>query len=97
MMNPDELNLNDGRIFGVYFVKRTTGEVRHMVCRTGVTKHLKGGNKAYDAASKLLLTVYDVQKEGYRSIPLDAVIQIEHHGTVTPGPLFDQFQAEEVA
>jgi hypothetical protein len=97
MMNPDELNLNDGRIFGVHFVKRTTGEVRHMVCRTGVTKHLKGGDKSYDAAAKKLLTVYDVQKEGYRSIPLDAVIKIEHHGTVTPGPLFDQFQAEEVA
>lgn len=97
MMNPDELNLNDGRIFGVYFVKRTTGEVRHMVCRTGVTKHLKGGDKSYDAAAKKLLTVYDVQKEGYRSIPLDAVIQIEHHGTVTPGPLHGQVQIEEAA
>ena len=97
MIDPNTLDLNDGHIFSVHFVKRTNGEVRHMLCRTGVTKYLKGGGKSYDAASKSLLTVYDVQKQGYRSVPLEAIIQIDHHGTTTPGPLFSQTQTEEAA
>ena len=32
-----------GRVFGVRFIKRTTGEVRDMNCRGGVRKHLRGG------------------------------------------------------
>lgn len=97
MIDPEKLGLNDGHIFSVRFVKRTNGEVRHMLCQTGVTKHLKGGDKAYDASSKGLLSVYDVQKGGYRSIPLESIIQVDHHKTTTPGPLFGQIQTEEAA
>lgn len=70
----------DGRIFSVTFTKRTTGEIRHMVCRLGVQKHLKGGEKAFDDAEKGLLTVFDTQKSGYRSIACESISQIKIDG-----------------
>jgi len=74
--------VSDGSLFSVEFVKRTTGETREMLCRTGVKAHLKGGVKKFDDKEKNLLTVYDVQKNGYRSIPLDAIIRVKIHGKV---------------
>lgn len=65
-----------GKFFSVLFIKRTTGKPRMMVCRGGVRKHLKGGEQAYDPAEKQLATVFDVQKGGYRTIPLDAVLEV---------------------
>ena len=65
--------VDDGSIFYVEFIKRTTGELRKMQCRLGVKKHLKGGSKAYDSAAKNLLTVFDMKAEGYRSIPLESI------------------------
>ena len=63
----------DGRIFGVSFIKRSTGELRHMRARVGVKSHLRGGKKGYDAEVKNLLTVFDVDANGYRSIPLEGI------------------------
>jgi hypothetical protein len=74
--------VSDGSLFSVEFIKRTTGEKREMLCRTGVRAHLKGGTKKFDDKEKQLLTVYDVQKNGYRSIPLDAIIRVKIHGRV---------------
>ncbi|CAB4149095.1 hypothetical protein UFOVP529_48 [uncultured Caudovirales phage] len=70
----------EGKIFSVKFVKRTTGEVREMVARTGVKAHLKGGDAAYSFSAKSLLSVYDLQAKGYRSIPLDAIVSIKAGG-----------------
>ncbi len=69
------LNTN-GRIFGVEFVKRSTGELRRMNARLGVTKHLKGGTRAYDPAAHALLCVFDLQKGAYRSVALDALTRV---------------------
>ena len=63
----------DGKIFQVEFVKRTTGELRKMRCRLGVNKHLKGGKKAYSTKDKQLLTVFDMEAKGYRSIPVEGI------------------------
>ena len=71
---------SDGKIFSVTFVKRTTGEIRAMTCRLGVTKHLKGGDKAYDPKDYDLVTVFDMQKQGYRSIPIDAILDLKIKG-----------------
>ena len=71
---------SNGAIFGVDFVKRTTGEVRKMTARLGVKKHLKGGEAAYDAAAKDLIFVYDVAAKGYRSIALDAIKAVRFGG-----------------
>ena len=51
-----------------------------MQCRMGVKKHLKGGDKAYDAKSKGLLTVYDLNAKGYRSIPVENVLRLSVNG-----------------
>jgi hypothetical protein len=71
---------SNGSIFGVDFVKRTTGESRKMTARLGVKKHLKGGEAAYDAKAKDLIFVYDIAKKGYRSIALDAITALRIGG-----------------
>lgn len=70
----------NGKIFSVKFIKRTTGEEREMVCRTGVKKDLKGGELAFDPIAKNLLMVYDMQKKGYRSIPIENILEIKIRG-----------------
>ena len=72
--------VSDGKIFSVEFIKRTTGELRRMTCRIGVKKHLKGGEKAYSAAQKRLLTVFDMDAKGYRSIPLEGIQSVSVGG-----------------
>lgn len=84
---PNRLNLknlknlvSDGTIFSVEFIKRSNGELRKMVCRLGVKKHLRGGDKAYDAKQHNLLTVFDMEKEGYRSIPVESIQKLTVNG-----------------
>lgn len=69
-----------GHIFAVEFVKRTDGSIREMLCRTGVTKGTKGGSMGYDPANHGLLSVYDMQKKGFRSIPVDAIQHLSMDG-----------------
>lgn len=66
-----------GKIFSVRFVKRTTGEIRDMVCRTGVHKYLNGGTLPFSPKEKHLFVVYDFQKKAYRMINLDGVLKIK--------------------
>lgn len=75
------LTESEGRIFTVTFIKRTTGEMRVMNARTGVKKHLRGGEAAYSFSEKMLLSVYDMQAAGYRCIPLEAIISVVIDGT----------------
>jgi hypothetical protein len=72
---------SSGRVFGVTFIKRTTGEVRDMNCRGGVRKHLRGGELAYDPKAKRLITVFDMAKGDYRMINCDSIIRIAVDGT----------------
>jgi hypothetical protein len=72
--------VSDGAIFSVEFIKRSNGELRKMVCRMGVKKHLKGGKKAYSTKARNLLTVFDMQAKGYRSIPVDAIQRLSMNG-----------------
>ena len=62
-----------GKFFTAKFVK-ANGEERTMNCRFGVTKYLKGGLDHNDRTK--YLTVYDVQKKGYRNIPVQRLIEI---------------------
>lgn len=79
---------SNGRIFSVRFISRTTGEPKEMVCRTGVTKHLKGGERAYDPAEHKLVYVYDMGEKHYSCFPLDGLKEIMidgvWHTIVTP-------------
>ena len=67
-------------IFSVCFTKRSTGEVREMRCRLGTTNKLHGGELTYDKEEKKLLPVWDVDAEGWRSIPLDNLIWLQVRG-----------------
>lgn len=69
-------------IFSVTFVKRKDQSIREMNCRLGVKKHLNGGGPVYDAKAYQLLTVFDMQIQEYRSIPLDGILEIRANGRI---------------
>lgn len=46
-----------------------------MRARLGVTKHLRGGIRAYDPKQYDLVTCFDMEKRDYRSIALEGVFQ----------------------
>lgn len=69
-----------GRFFTIVFTKRTTGEERKMTCRLGVSKHLKGGKKAYDPEKLGLMIVWEPKSAEYKSIPTDAITELRIQG-----------------
>ena len=69
---------SNGRFVSVVFVKKD-GTERAMLCRLGVTKHLKGGESKLNADQ--YLTVFDVQKEAYRAINKDTILSVKLAGT----------------
>ena len=73
--------LAGNNIFSAKFIKKD-GTLREMVCRLGVKKHLKGGELAYDAKSMGYLPVFDMQKEEYRMININTLVEIKISGTV---------------
>ena len=70
----------DNTMFSVVFIKRTTGEVRRMLCRIGVRKYLSGGELKFIPIRKGLLSVYDMQSKGYRFINLETLISFKLGG-----------------
>lgn len=69
-----------GHIFAVEFIKRTDGSIREMLCRTGVTKGTHGGSMGYKPEDHGLLSVYDMQKQGFRSIPVENILHLSMNG-----------------
>lgn len=67
------------KIFSVIFQKKD-GSIREMVCRLGVTKHLKGGELSYNPEDFNYLTVFDMQKQEYRTINVNTLRQIKFEG-----------------
>lgn len=65
-----------GKFFKAVFLKKD-GTLREMTCRFGVKKHLKGGEKPYNAEEKGLWTVFDVEKKDYRSIDTTRIIALK--------------------
>ena len=84
----DAFKKADGSLVSITFVKRTTGEVRKMLARTGVRKGVKGVGLKFNPRNKNLIGVYDFDKvrEGadpskcYRFVPIDAVISMKVRG-----------------
>lgn len=72
-------NLVGNTIFSVEFTKKD-GTLRKMLCRIGVTKHLKGGQKKYDYDN--LLTVFSLDKKAYRTVNINTLNQIKAKGKV---------------
>ena len=61
------------RIFTVTFVKED-GTIRKMNAMRGVRKGVKGVGLKFNPSDKNLLSVYDMQKKGFRFVNLDDVI-----------------------
>jgi len=72
--------ITTGKFVSILFVKRTTGELRKMLCRTGVKKHLQGGTMKYNPREHGLLTVFDMIKREYRSVPVEGLQRVMVRG-----------------
>ena len=66
----------NGKPFTCKFLKRTTGQERVLVGKLGVTEFLKGGELPYDKKEKNLISVYDIENNGYRMIPIDGIVSV---------------------
>ena len=75
----DLLVENKSNIFSVVFLKKD-GSIRKMLCRFGVKKHLKGGKLKFNPLERNLLVVFDMQKEAYRMINLETIMNINMKG-----------------
>ena len=72
--------LENGRFFTVIFRRRSDGSVRIMHCRQGVVAHLRGGKPSYSFSDKGLVSVWDVEAQGYRCFGLDTLMAIRTDG-----------------
>lgn len=72
----------NGKIFSIIFVKRTDGNFREMVCRCDVKSHLvdNPSKPPIDFRKHNLLSVWDMQKQGYRCIPHEGIAGIKIDG-----------------
>lgn len=72
------------QFFSVSFVKRTTGELREMTCRKGVSKFVTGAGMAYEPSSKGLVGVWEANTtndaKAYRMIPLEGLRAVKMNG-----------------
>ena len=51
-----------------------------MVGRLGVRKNINGTGLRYDPASRQLMTVYDMQNQGWRMINVDSISELQTKG-----------------
>lgn len=89
-MNAKQLlkEMQSGKLFSCEFVKRSTGERRTMLARTGVKIGLTGSGSSYNFTEKKLLPVVDMNlynktkevNKSRRAIPLDGVIWVQIGG-----------------
>lgn len=75
----DLIKSSNGSIFSVTFVK-SDGTLRDMVCRTGVTKYVKGKGLSFDPKDYELVTVFDLQRNAYRMIRLNTLRRVTMGG-----------------
>ena len=78
----------NGAFYGLTFKARKTGEIKKMICKNGVTKHLKSSN-AVDRMKRMrqnqannLLSVYSLDRQGYRSVGLETITEVRANGEV---------------
>lgn len=74
------LRSSNGKFFSVTFVKKD-GTPRHLTGRTAVRKGVKGVGMSFDPKLHNLMTVFDVEKEDFRMINLDTVLEATVNST----------------
>ena len=89
-MNAKELlkEMQSGKLFSCEFVKRSTGERRLMLARTGVKIGLTGAGSSYNFTEKNLLPVVDMNiynktkniNDSRKAIPLEKIIWVQIGG-----------------
>jgi len=80
--------MQSGKLFSCEFIKRSTGERRTILARTGVKIGLTGAGSSYSFTEKNLLPVVDMNfynktkdvNKSRRAIPLDGVIWVQISG-----------------
>lgn len=77
----DTLNVNNGQIFGVQFVKKD-GSIRDMVARLGVKKGVTGEGMKYNPADFNLITAFDMHIKKHRHISVDTLTQLKINGQI---------------
>ena len=75
-------SFEDGTIFSVVFQKKD-GSLRRMVCRTGVTAKLKGGDATYNMTDPDNYGVFDIEADDYRCFNVNRVVRIKGGGAET--------------
>ena len=72
---------NNGKIFSATFEKKD-GTIRTINCRRNVRKGVKGVGYSFDPMSKGLLSVYDMQSNGFRFINLETLVEAKVNGEI---------------
>lgn len=78
----DFIHSREGKIFSVRFKKRSTGEIREMSCRQGVTKGLveEPSSPPTNWNAHKLINVWSMKDEGYRAIPIEGILAVKVDG-----------------
>ena len=69
-----------GKVFGVTFIKRTTGEVRTMQARLGVRKGVTGEGLKFNPKDYALIPVYEMPKQQFRMVNLEGLTNLSIEG-----------------
>ena len=69
------IELTNGKFFRVTFVKKN-GEVRSLTGRIKARKYVTGAGLRYDPSDYGLMTVFDVQNDGWRMVNLNTVTEL---------------------
>ena len=76
----DLIRGSKGKVFGVTFIKRTTGESRTMNARLGVSKYVTGEGLKFDPKKYALIPVFEMPKQQYRMVNLEGLTQLNLEG-----------------
>ncbi len=68
------INQTKGKFFTVMY-KKADGEIRKVVARTGVKKHLKGYGLPKHSPDNI--TVWDAVNKGYRTLKVDNILSFK--------------------
>lgn len=77
------LQSTKGKIFSLSFIKKSTGELREMSARLGVTRHLRGGSTPYKPKDHNLIIVFETsggKSIGYKAIPVENIKKLVIEG-----------------
>ena len=76
----DLIRGSNGKVFGVTFIKRTTGEERVMNARLGVKKGVTGEGLKFNPKDYALIPVYEMPKQQFRMINLEGLTNLNLEG-----------------